>query len=108
MALFEYRKYEVVPGKLPALHRRFETITMGYFNKYGIHVVGFWDTVVGTTNELHYILRYEDLAHRERAWSAFQVDEARLRDFAETEREGPLVARVHNEFWRETTYSPMK
>jgi hypothetical protein len=97
MALFEYRKYEVVPGKLPALHRRFETITMGYFNKYGIHVVGFWDTVVGTTNELHYILRYEDLAHRERAWSAFQ-----------TEREGPLVARVHNEFWRETTYSPMK
>jgi hypothetical protein len=107
MALFEYRRYEAIPGKLPALHRRFETITLGYFKKHGITVVGFWDTVVGTTNELHYILRFDDLAHREKAWSAFGSDEARLRDFAETEREGPLVARVHNQFWRATTYSPL-
>ena len=65
MALFEYRKYEAVPGKLPALHRRFQTITLGYFKKHGVEVVGFWDVVVGTTNELHYLVRYEDLAHRE-------------------------------------------
>lgn len=107
MALFEYRRYEVIPGKLPALHHRFETITLGYFKKYGITVVGFWDTVVGTTNELHYILRFDDLAHREKAWGAFAADEARLRAFAETERDGPLVARVHNQFWRATGYSPL-
>jgi hypothetical protein len=43
MALFEYRRYEAVRGKLPALHHRFENITMGYFKKHGIAVVGFWD-----------------------------------------------------------------
>jgi len=107
MALFEYRCYEVVPGKLPALHKRFETITLGYFKKYGIEVVGFWDTLVGTSNELHYILRFDDLSHREKAWSAFAADEGRLREFAETERDGPLVARVRNQFWRPASYSPL-
>ena len=59
-------------------------------------------------DELGYILRFEDLGHREKAWGAFQADEARLREFAETERDGPLVARVHNQFWRATNYSPLR
>ena len=108
MALFEYRVYEAVPGQLPALHRRFETITLDYFKKHGIGVVGFWDVVAGTTNELHYILRFEDLGDREKAWGAFQADPGWNRDRAETERDGPLVARVHNQFWRATEYSPLK
>jgi hypothetical protein len=106
MALFEYRVYEVVPGKLPALHRRFQTMTLGHFKRHGIGVVGFWDVVVGTTNELHYITRFDDLAHRDKAWGAFQADEAWIRDRAETERDGPLVARVRNQFWKATEYSP--
>jgi hypothetical protein len=108
MPLFEYRRYEAVPGKLPALHRRFETITTGLFKKHGIGIVGFWDTVVGTTNELHYLLRFDDMAHREKAWDAFQSDPDWISARAETERNGPLVARVHNQFWRATDYSPMR
>jgi hypothetical protein len=108
MALFEYRVYEAIPGKLPALNRRFQTITLGYFQKYGIGVVGFWEAVAGTSNELHYILRFDDLAHREKAWGAFQADEGWSRDRAETERDGPLVGRVRNQFWRATEYSPLK
>jgi hypothetical protein len=108
MALFEYRVYEAVPGKLPALNRRFQTITLGYFEKHGIGVVGFWEAVAGTSNELHYILQYDDLGHREKAWGAFQADEGWLRDRAETERDGVLVARVHNQFWKGTDYSPLK
>ena len=98
MALFEYRVYEAIPGKLPALNRRFQTITLGYFQKHGIGVVGFWEAVAGTSNELHYILRFDDLAHREKAWGAFQADEGWVRDRAETERDGPLVGRVRNHF----------
>jgi hypothetical protein len=108
MALFEYRVYEAVPGKLPALHHRFKNITLAYFTTHGIGVVGFWDVVVGTTNELHYITRFDDLAHREKAWGAFQADEGWKRDRAETERDGPLVARVHNQFWQATEYSPLQ
>jgi len=108
MALFEYRVYEAIPGKLAALNRRFQTITLGYFQKHGIGVVGFWEAVAGTSNELHYILRFDDLAHREKAWGAFQADEGWVRDRAETERDGPLVGRVRNQFWRATEYSPLK
>jgi len=108
MSLYEYRVYEVVPGKLPALHRRFQTKTLGYFEKHGIGVVGFWEAVAGTTNELHYIIRFDNLGHREKAWGAFQADEGWIRDRAETERDGPIVARVRNQFWRVTDYSPMK
>jgi hypothetical protein len=108
MALFEYRVYEVVPGRMPAMNRRFQTITLGYFQKYGIGVVGFWEAVAGTSNELHYLLRYDDLAHRERAWDAFQADEGWLKDRAATEVDGPIVARIRNQFWRATNYSPLQ
>jgi len=108
MALFEYRVYEVVPGRLPALNKRFETITLGHFEKHGIQVVGFWEAVAGTTNELHYILRFDDLAHRERAWDAFQNDPGWQADRAATEADGPIVARVRNQFWRPSKYSPMQ
>jgi hypothetical protein len=108
MPLFEYRRYEAIPGKLPALHHRFETITTGLFKKHGIEVVGFWVAEIGTTNELHYIVRYDDMAHREQTWGEFQSDQEWITARAETERNGPLVARVHNEFWRATEYSPLK
>ena len=108
MALFEYRVYETVPGRMPNLHRRFQTMTLGHFARHGIKVVGFLEAVAGTTNELHYILQFDDLAHREKAWNAFQADEAWIRDRAETEKDGPIVARVRNQFWRPTEYSPLK
>jgi len=108
MSLYEYRVYEVVPGRLPALNRRFAEITLNYFQKHGIGVVGFFEEVVGTSNALHYLLKFDDFGHRERAWNAFQADEGWIRDRAETERDGAIVARVRNTFWRATPYSPMQ
>ena len=108
MALFEYRCYEVVPGRLPALNKRFAEMTLGHFKNHGIEVVGFWEALVGTTNELHYLLRFDDMAHREQAWGAFQADPAWHRDREATERDGPIVARVRNQFWRPTPYSPLQ
>ena len=106
--LYELRVYDVMPGKLPALNDRFAKITLPYFEKYGIKVVGFWTDVIGRTNQLTYMLAYDDMAHREKAWSAFQADRDRLREFEETERNGLLVARVTNSLMRPTAYSPMQ
>jgi hypothetical protein len=106
--IYELRVYDVVPGKLRALNDRFEHITAGYFQKHGIKVIGYWTDVVGTSNRLTYMLAFDDLAHRERAWAAFGADAERLAKFAETERDGPLVARVTNTLMAPTRYSPMQ
>ncbi|MEE8442977.1 MAG: NIPSNAP family protein [Dehalococcoidia bacterium] len=106
--IYELRIYDAIPGKLPALNTRFADVTLGYFEQYGIKVVGFWTDEVGISNRLTYMLAFNDMAHREQAWGGFRADKARLEAFAETERDGPLVARVRSTIMRPTSYSPMK
>jgi len=106
--IYELRVYEAIPGKLPALNERFAKITLGYFEKYGLKVVGFWTDEVGMTNRLTYMLAFNDMAQRDRAWAGFRTDAERLKAFAETEKDGPLVARVTNTIMRPTAYSPMQ
>jgi hypothetical protein len=106
--IYELRIYEAMPGRMQALNQRFANITMKYFRKHGINPVGFWTEDVGTSNTLVYMLAFDDMAHRERAWSAFRADGERAQLFAQTEREGPLVARITNRILRPTDYSPIQ
>jgi hypothetical protein len=106
--IYELRIYDPIPGKLPALNERFAKITMGYFEKYGMKVVGFWTDEVGTNNRLTYMLAFDDMAHREKAWAGFRADAERAKAFAETEKDGPIVAHVTNTIMRPTAYSPMQ
>lgn len=106
--IYELRIYDAVVGKLPALNERFAKITLGYFEKYNIKVVGFWTDEVGLSNRLTYMLAFESEGQRETAWTAFRADADRLKAFAETEKDGPLVARVTNTLMRPTAYSPMQ
>ncbi len=104
--LYESRVYTAVPGKLPALNDRFSNHTLGYFNQYDIGMMGFWTDEIGASNQLTYVLTFDDMADREKKWSAFQADQTRLQVFAETEVNGPLVAQVYNSFMQATPYSP--
>ena len=106
--IYELRIYEAMPGKMQALNQRFANITMKYFGKHGINPVGFWTEDVGTSNTLVYMLAFDDMAHWERAWSAFRADGERIQAFAETEHEGSLVARITNRILKPTDYSPMQ
>ena len=106
--IYELRSYEVVPGRMPALNARFQNHTLGFFEQHGIKVIGFWEAVIGQSNVLHYIVAFDDLAHRERAWAAFQADEGWIKVRADSEADGPIVARVRNEIWRPSSYSPMQ
>lgn len=106
--IYELRIYDAIPGKLPALNERFAKITMGYFEKYGLKVVGFWTDEVGTSNRLTYMLAFDDMAQREKAWAGFRGDSDRAKAFAETEKDGAIVARVTNTIMRPTAYSPMQ
>ncbi len=106
--IHELRIYEAVPGRLPDLNKRFQTITLGIWEKHGIRQVGFWTADVGTSNELIYLLEWEDLAERERKWASFQADPEWAEKRAQTEANGPIVARVRNSLLRPTPYSKLQ
>ena len=73
--IYETRVYRCLPGRLPALLKRFETITLPLWEKHGIKQAGFFTTMVGESNqELTYFLAWESLADREKKWAAFQSD----------------------------------
>ncbi len=73
--LYELRIYECVPGRLPDLMKRFDTITLKLWEKHGIKQAGFWTTVIGESNQtLYYFVVWDSLAEREKKWNAFGAD----------------------------------
>ena len=68
--IYELRVYRCMPGRKGEVLARFRDHVMKFFTKHGIHVVGFWDTVVGDQDELLYITRYASFEDRERRWAA--------------------------------------
>ncbi len=105
--IYEWREYDVVPGKMPALKSRFENITCKFFEKHGIKIVGYWESEIGgNTSTLYYMIAWRDLAHRQQAWGAFASDPEWLAARAETEKDGPLVQGIRNKILRPTSFSP--
>lgn len=107
--IYELRIYHAVPGKLPALNRRFEHVTLKFFDKHGIRPVGFWTVYVGDSNQdLYYILEWENLSEREDKWSAFQNDPEWIEARRESQQDGPLYTHVTNLILSPTAYSKLK
>jgi hypothetical protein len=107
--IYELRIYHCVPGRLPALMKRFETITLALWERHGIKQAGFWTTLVGSSNQtLTYMVAWESLAERETKWAAFQSDPEWQAKRAETEKDGAIVANIVNEFLLPTSFSSVK
>jgi hypothetical protein len=107
--IYELRVYHAVPGRLPDLLKRFDTITLKIWETHGIQQAGFWTVLVGDSNQaLYYLLKWESLADREKKWNAFQADQSWIRQRAETEANGPIVRRVANSFLTPTSFSSVK
>ena len=107
--LYEMRVYHCMPGRLPDLNKRFETITLKIWQKHGIVPIAFWTDLIGDSNsKLTYILQWDSLADRERKWNAFAVDPEWLTARAETEKNGPLLTHFSNSIMAPTSYSPLK
>lgn len=107
--IYEYRVYEAMPGKLPELHARFRDHTLKIFERHGMKNVGYWTAEVGDySNRLIYILAFQSVEQRERAWASFRADAEWQRVRAKSETNGPLVARVTNTLLAPTDYSPLR
>lgn len=107
--IVELRVYHCAPTRLPALLNRFETITLDFFEKYGIRQIGFWTTLAGPDNHaLTYMVQWESLAEREQKWNAFQADPDWIQKRAATEAERPIVERIENQFFTPTAFSALR
>ena len=107
--LYELRIYHCVPGRLPALLKRFDTITLKLWERHGIKQAGFWTTQIGGSNQtLHYMLQWESLADREKKWNTFANDPEWHAKRAETEKDGAIVASVENMILQPTSFSSVK
>jgi len=107
--LYELRIYHSLPGRLPDLLKRFETVTVRLFEKHGIRSVGFWTAAIGESNQdLFYILQWESLAEREKKLPAFQADPEWIEARRKSEEDGPLVASISNTVLTPTAFSALK
>jgi len=107
--IYELRVYHCMPGRLPALLKRFETITINLWKKHGIRQAGFWTVVVGESNlDLYYLLEWESLGDRDKKWQSFQDDPEWIAKRAETERDGPIVRSITNTILQPTSFSSVK
>lgn len=105
----ELRIYTAAPGRLAALQARFRDHTCALFEKHGIANVAYWTNAIGGPNdELWYVLGYESLEARAAAWASFAADPAWHQVRAESERDGPLVARIENRIIAMTDFSPLR
>ncbi len=107
--LYELRVYHAMPGRLPDLMNRFETITLKLWEKHGIKQVGFWTVGIGESNQdLIYMLQWESLADREKRWGAFASDPEWLAARRKTEENGPLLSSLSNSILHPTKFSAMR
>ncbi|MGJ4912564.1 NIPSNAP family protein [Bradyrhizobium sp. HKCCYLRH2015] len=107
--IYESRIYRCIPGRLPALLKRFETTTLKLWEKHGIRPVGFFTTLIGESNQdLTYFLAWESLAERETKWTAFMTNPDWIAARAKSEEDGQIVANITSQFLVPTAFSALK
>lgn len=107
--IYEMRVYRCLPGRLPALLKRFETVTLKLWEKHGIRPAGFFTTLIGESNqELTYMLAWESLAERETKWTAFQSDPAWIDARAKSEADGQIIDNIVSQLLVPTAFSSVK
>ena len=107
--IYEMRVYHCLPGRLPALLKRFDTVTLKLWEKHGIRQAGFFTTLIGSSNqELTYFLAWESLAEREKKWAGFMGDPDWIDARAKSEADGQIIANIVSQFLVPTPFSSVK
>jgi hypothetical protein len=110
--VYELRTYTTLPGRLPALHKRFSEHTMKLFEKHGMKNEVYW---VPTDDErkdttLIYVISHESEDAAKKNWAAFQADPDWQKARAASEADdagGKILAKAPERVYMKlTNYSP--
>jgi len=108
--IYEMRVYRCLPGRLPALLKRFENHHAELWRSTASSRAGFFTTLVGESNqELTYFLAWESLADREKKWTAFASDPEWInRARTRPKKDGQIVGNIVNQLLVPTPFSSVK
>ena len=109
--LFEIRQYHSPTWRqLGLLHERFSGPEIRIFHRVGVHPILYSQTVLGPNMpNLTYVIPFDDLAAREKAWDAFGADPEWLKVRRESIERGGQIASVNSiSLYRAAPYSPVR
>jgi len=108
--VYELRTYHTLPGRLPALEKRFREHTIQLFEKHGMKNVGYWvpQDEPAHSNTLIYIVSHESKEAAMKSWAAFGADPEWKKVAAASEVDGKIVEKLERVFMDPTDYSLLK
>ena len=107
---FELRTYHApTMAQLIALHQRFAGPEVRVFHRSGIFPLFYSSTLVGANMpNLTYLIPFDSLAAREKAWNAFSADPDWIKARNESiDKFGQIVSVSNIAIYRATPYSPI-
>jgi len=107
--VYELRTYTTLPGRLPALHKRFAEHTMKFFEKQGMKNGMYWVPTdeARKDNTLIYLLVHESQEAADKSWKAFGADPEWIKVRDASEADGKILAKAPERvFMKLTEYSP--
>jgi NIPSNAP len=93
--IFEWRSYDLLPGKVPAYLGLLQTVGLGIVTRH-LSMLGYWVTESGTLNRLHHLWLYRDLDDRACRRIELAADKIWTGEFIPAAM--PLVLHQHNSF----------
>jgi hypothetical protein len=109
--IFEIRTYHSPTARQAKMvQERFAGAEIKIFHRTGVHPILYGSTVFGADRpNLTYVIPFESLAAREKAWAAFGADEEWIRVRKESiDRGGQISVKQNMSLFKATDYSPVR
>jgi hypothetical protein len=109
--VYELRTYTTLPGRLPALGKRFAEHTLKLFEKHGMKNEMYWIPTDEKLKEntLIYVVSHDSLEAADKSWKAFQADPEWHKARDASEADGKIVAKVERVYMTKVPWhSPAK
>jgi len=109
--VYELRTYTTLPGRLPALNKRFAEHTIQLFEKHGMKSEIYWVPTDEPRKDdtLIYVISHDSREAADKNWKEFSADPEWIKVRDESEADGKILAKPPERVFLTTTaYSPTK
>src|SRR5579871_2044181 len=108
--VFELRVYHCLPGRLPALEKRFRDHTIDIFNRHHITSIAYRvpQDSPAHDNTLIYVVAHESRDAAKKNWAEFGADPEWQKVAKESEADGKIVEKIDSTFMDPADFSALK